>query len=35
VREANGVLFMESQSLKVLTPGSPTNGLTLLLAPAK
>lgn len=35
VREANGVLFMESQSLKVLSPGSPTNGLTLLPAPAK
>jgi len=35
VREANGVLFMESQSLRVLTPGSPTNGLTLLLAPSK
>lgn len=35
VREANGVLFMESKPLRVLTPGSPTNGLTLLLAPAK
>lgn len=35
MREANGMPFMESKTLRVLTPGGPTNGLTLLLAPAK
>ncbi len=34
-REANGMLIMQSDSLRVLTPGSPTNGLALVMAPAK
>jgi uncharacterized lipoprotein YbaY len=34
-READGTLIMKSDDLRVLTPGSPTNGLVLVLAPAK
>ncbi|MFZ9854443.1 MAG: YbaY family lipoprotein [Limisphaerales bacterium] len=34
-READGMLIMKSDALRVLTPGSPTNGIVLVLAPAK
>ena len=34
-RQADGIVFMESKSLRVLIPGSLTNGLSLTMAPAK
>lgn len=34
-READGMLIMKSEDLRVLNPGGPTNGIVLVLAPAK